>query len=338
MLADWIQSVAASLVQDGSGLRTWGTFYAEARKALEFANGLRQLGGKTVLKTRDGSLLAAAVGGAPVFVREAGLRDRDRAPLPPSAVASKFAILDDKIPMAPEVVTDFIKAGLLRRYDALQVLQSVHSLFGEKPAPKRREATLKWALEVWRAEGSRAEKILREVDLHVETRSGWRPASTARFSEGWTADGRRLATYLAEFGPYSPDCAQAAELLLAVRSLTGCPRWTAAAVVSGRTSCVRPRSDGLPLLDDENVPKEGTPHQTWDTFRSTAAPRKGRSRAWVKANSAIRLPNPQTRYSRKGALWRIPGQVSNTRRCRPRRASALPNSSSSSSRTTTING
>lgn len=187
VLAEWIQSVALSLERDGSGLRTWGSFYGEARKVLAPANRLRQLAGKTVLKTRDGSVqVAAATGGAPVFVRESGPRDRDRAPLPTSAVASKFAILDDGIPTASEVVADLIKTGLLRRYDALQVLQSVQSLFGEKPAPKRREATLKWAFEVWRAERSRAEKILREIDLRVETRSGWRPASTARFSEGWT--------------------------------------------------------------------------------------------------------------------------------------------------------
>ena len=81
-------------------------------------------------------------GNAPVFVRDAtsGARDKDRAPLPPSAVSSKFAILDDGISLSPEVLSAFLKAGLLRRYDALQMLQSVSATFGEKPAPKPRAA------------------------------------------------------------------------------------------------------------------------------------------------------------------------------------------------------
>ncbi|RWC87656.1 MAG: DUF3883 domain-containing protein [Mesorhizobium sp.] len=310
VLADWIQSVALSLDQDGSGLRTWGNLYDDARKALSSTFALRQLDGKTVLKTRDGSVQPAGLtGGAPVFVRETGTRERDRAPLPPSIVASKFAILDDGIPMASETVTEFIKAGLLRRYDALQVLQNVQSLFGEKPAPKRREATLKWAFDVWRVEGTRSEKILRDVDLHVETRGGWRPASTARFSEGWTIDGRRLSTYLAEAALHSPDCARAAEMLLLAE-----PSWAPKPETAGRRQWVEflraaGLRDGLPLLDDEDAPVKGTPTYTWHTFRKTAAPEMGRSTSWVVANSAIRLPNPLTTYSRMGGLWRFPGQI-----------------------------
>ncbi|WP_434033350.1 sacsin N-terminal ATP-binding-like domain-containing protein [Cupriavidus sp. a3] len=310
VLADWIQSVALSLQEDGSGLNTWGSLYNDARKALAPTNSLRQLSGKKILRTREGRIEpAGGAGGAPVFVREAGPRDRDRAPLPSSAVASKIAILDDGIPMAAEVVADFIKAGLVRRYDAIQVLHSMHSLFGEKPAPKRREALLKWAFDVWRAEGPKSEKILREVDLHVETRSGWRPASTARFSEGWTNAGWRLATYLAEAAPRSPDCAQAAELLLAPE-----PSWAPKSEGNARRQWIdflraAGVRDGLPLLDDEGASTTGTPSWTWDRFRGTVVVAKGRSAAWTAANSAIHLPNPQTTYTRRGGLWRVPGQV-----------------------------
>jgi hypothetical protein len=314
-LADWIEAVAVSLDEDGSPLRTWRTLYEECHKALPTANALTSLGGKTIFKARDGSLLAAMTFDtkAPVFVRDAapGARDRTRAPLPPSAVASKIAMLDDAIALTPELVSVFLKAGLVRRYDALQVLQSVQSTFGDKPAPKRRAAALRWAFEVWRAEGSKSEKILKAVDLHVETRGGWRPASAARFSEGWTAEGRKLSTYLSETAALSQDCARAADLLLlsepgwAPRPEGGRRQW----VEFLRAAGVR---DGLPLLADESAPTSGTPVYIWNSFRKMQAPAAGRSPAWAAENAKPNLHNPHTVYSRKGELWRIPGQVEHT--------------------------
>ena len=313
-LAEWIESVARSLDQDGSPLRTWATLYEESRKALPTVAALRNLAGRSIFRTRDGAVQGAATaeGQSPVFVRDAtGTRDRDRAPLPPSSLASKFAILDDGIEMAPEVTSDFLKAGLLRRYDALQVLQSIQSTFSDKPAPKRREATLRWAFDVWRAEGPKSEKILRAVDLHVETRGGWRPASSARFSEGWTSEGRKLSTYLSEAAPLSPDCARAADLLLvpepnwAPKPDGGRKQWTDFLRAAG----VR---DGLPLLADEDAPINGTPMHTWNAFRTTQALKSGRSAEWVALNAKAQLYNPLTDYSRAGELWRIPGQVEHT--------------------------
>lgn len=310
-LAEWIESVAQSLKLDNSPVKKWTTLYEESRKALPTIIALQNLSGKSILRTRDGSVHEAMTndGSSPVFVQEtSGTRDKDRAPLPPSTLASKFAVLDGGIGMAPDVISDFLKAGLLRRYDALQVLQSVQSTFGEKPAPKRREAALKWAFEVWRAEGSKAEKILRAVDLHVETRAGWRPASSARFSEGWTPQGRKLSTYLSEAAPISPDCARAAELLLlsepnwALKSDAGRRQWTDFLRAAG----VR---DGLPLLADDDAPKAGTPIYVWTPYLSTQVDSLGRSSAWVASNSKAHLPNPYTDYSRRGDLWRIPGQA-----------------------------
>ncbi|MFL6846315.1 MAG: sacsin N-terminal ATP-binding-like domain-containing protein [Allosphingosinicella sp.] len=313
-LAEWIEAVASSLELDGSPLRTWATLYEESRKALPSVNALRNLANKAILKTRDGTVHKAMTsdGRSPVFIRDAiGTRDKDRAPLPPSSLSSKFAILDDGIAMSPEVTSDFLKAGLLRRYDALQVLQSVQSTFGDKPAPKRREAALRWAFDVWRAEGPKSEKILKTVDLHVETRGGWQRASSARFSEGWTSEGRKLSTYLSEAALISPDCARAANLLLlpepkwAPKSDGARKQWTDFLRAAG----VR---DGLPLLADEDVPQSGTPIYTWNSFRSTQAAKLGRSSAWVASNSKAYLPNPYTEYSRRGDLWRVPGQVEHT--------------------------
>lgn len=311
VVATWIESVAVSLAQEDTSPRTWASLYEETRKALASPTGLRHLFGKTVLRTRDGSLQPAGVqaGGTPVFVRQMGVRDDDRAPLPPASVANRFSLLDDQIPMAPEVVADFIKAELLRPYDALQALSAVQDSFTDKPAPKRREATLTWAFEVWRAEGAKSEKILRRIDLHVETRSGWRRASEARFSEGWTPGGRRLETYLAEAAPLSPDCRRAAELLLVTE-----PGWAPRPDSAGRktwTEFLRVAGvrDGLPLLDDDSAPTNGTPSLIWDSFRRWADAGKGRSAAWCSVCKAVALPNPQTVYARRGGLWRFPGQV-----------------------------
>lgn len=309
-LAGWMEAVALSLDQDSSSPRTWGSLYDEARKALPTTNALRQLGGRRIFRIRGGDVHAAGgTGAAPVFVREAGPRDRDRAPLPPSAVASGLAILDDDIPLATEVLVEFIKAGLLHRFDALQVLRSVHTLFGEKPAPKRREAILRWAFEVWRTEGTKSEKTLRAVDLYVETRGGWHPASSARFSEGWTVDGRKLSTYLAEAASQSPDCARAAEKLLASE-----PAWAPKPEGGGRRQWIdflraAGVRDGLPLIDDEDAPDSGTPYDVWDGFRKKVVPAKGRSAEWTSQCSAISVANPLTVYTRRGGLWRLPGQA-----------------------------
>ena len=311
-LSEWLEAVAGSLEAEGSSTRKWGTFYEDCLKALPTVAGLRKLAGKAILRTRDGTI-NAAMGfddESPVFVREASGRrkDKDSSPLPPKAIASKFAILDDDVPLAPETVAAFVKAGLVKRYDALEVLAQVPSTFGDRPAPKRRAAALKWAFEVWRAEGAKCEKVLKAAGLYVETRGGWQAGSRARFSEGWTSEGRKLTTYLSETASLSPDCASAADMLLlsnphwAPRSATLGKQW----VEFLRTVGVQ---DGLPLVQDDAAPKSGFPSYIWNDFLRTPNDEAGRSSAWVTTNREVHLPNPQTRYTRKGELWRFPGQV-----------------------------
>lgn len=315
-LAGWLEAVAASLVADRSSARTWGTFYEECRKALPSVHELGKLCGKKVLRTRDGGT-ENAMGNeteTPVFVREATGRGRktEGAPLPPKALASKFSIIDDAVPLSAEVVRDFTKAGLVKRYDALEVLAEISTTFGDRPAPKRREAALKWAFEVWRAEGSRADKVLATADLHVETADGWRPASEARFSEGWTLRGRNVSTYLTEASAVSPDCDAAARMLLCSeaawipKSASSKKDWVDFLKVAGV-------EDGLPLLADQTAPKGGTPADTWSPFLKTRLNKAGRDAHWVAANAEIDLPNPYTDYTRQGELWRFPGQIEHSR-------------------------
>lgn len=310
-MADWLEAVAISLDQDNSSQRTWQTFYEEVCKVLKNVTAIRHLAGKTILRTKSGELHAAGgTGKHPVYIRESGVKGRgkDRAPLPPTAVASKILILDDQIKLSTEITANFVKAGLLYRYDALQVLKRVHATFGHRPAPKRREATLKWAFNVWRAEGVKAEAILRQIDLHVETVAGWRPASDARFSEGWTMEGRKLSTYLSEASPHSRDCAEAAKLLLVSN-----PKWSSSSDIMRkswrdflRAAGVR---DGLPLLLDDSVPDSGTPIYTWHAFLKESVRTKGRGTEWLSLSKNARIPNPYTNYIRRGELWRIPGQI-----------------------------
>ena len=311
-LAEWIEAVAASLISDRSSSRTWGTFYEECRKALPSIRALGELGGKRILRSRDGGIVAAMGGEpeTPVFVRESVGRRRksEEAPLPPRALASKFSILDDGVPLSSDVIADFVKAGLVRRYDALEVLEAIPATFGDRAAPKRREAALKWAFEVWRAEGSKCDKILAKVDIHVETNGGWRPAGTARFSEGWTMHGRNLTTYLAEASALSPDCAEAAQMLL-LSEASWIPKSTALRKVWTDFLKVAGVKEGLPLLADETAPKIGTPVYTWDVFLRGKEPKAGRNALWVAANADVDLQNPYTDYSRQGELWRFPGQI-----------------------------
>ena len=310
-LSSWLELVAGSLDSDGSSPKTWGTFYEESRKALPSVAALSHLGGKQVLRTRDGIQAAMGIEGEmPVFVREAtGKRRKSgEAPLPPKSIASKFSMLDDDVPLSPEIISGFVKAKLVRRYDALEVLAEVPASFGDRPAPKRREEALKWAFDVWRAEGAKCEKVLDRIDLHVETIGGWRPATEARFSDGWTAQGRSLTTYLAEASSLSPDCREAAGMLL-VSDASWIPKsaplrkeWTEFLRVVGV-------EDGLPLLADDTAPKTGAPIHVWNPFLRKKERKVGRTTAWVAANSSIPLHNPWTDYSRRGELWRFPGQL-----------------------------
>ncbi len=311
-LAGWLEAVAASLASDRSSPKTWGTFYEECRKALPSVRALGELGGMRILRTRDGGIEAAMgiASETPVFVREAvGRRKKaEEAPLPPKALASKFSILDDDVPLSSGVVADFVNAGLVKRYDALEILAKIPATFGDRAAPKRREAALTWAFKVWRAEGSKCDEILAEIDLHVETIGGWRPAGEARFSEGWTAQGRNLTTYLAEASALSPDCAEAAQMQL-LSEATWIPKSVALRKVWVDFLKVVGVEDGLPLLADETAPEIGEPVYTWNPFLKSEQKKAGRNASWIAANADVDLPNPHTNYSRRGDLWRFPGQL-----------------------------
>lgn len=311
-IAEWSELVARSLHADKATAKTWSTFYQEVHECLGHVGGLRRLRGRLFFIGRDGKLHTAAEGdetNRPLFIRDA-VRGRrtDRAALPPSSISRKFAFVDDALDLPTKLIDDFVAAGLVRRYDPFEILEHVNSLFGDKPAPGRRQDLLSWAFEVWRIEGARAEAALAKANIWVESKSGWKPASQVRFSSRWTPEGQKVAVYLAEAAPFSPDCTDAAGLLLP-DSPTWAPRdedkrkdWISFLRLLG----VR---DGLPLLPDSSAPNDGSPANLWNFFRLNVSAKAGRSQQWTEMAYAIDLPNPYTDYQRRGELWRFPGQV-----------------------------
>lgn len=315
-LAGWGEALARSLHAEGTVSRTWSTFYDELHRVFGSPASLRAARGRQLLISRAGELVVASAGTSldatpPVYVRaEAPSRRKDgaRAGSPPPALARRYALLDEDVALKPETSADFIKAGLCRRYDAVELLSGISATFTDKPAPARREAALRWAFDVWRAEPQRAEPILPKLDLHVETRDGWVAARLSCFSEGWTRTGRTLETFLAEAASLSQACQDARGTLL-VTDAAWVPTTEAMRREWVRFLSIVGVNDGLTPVASVDVPESGWPNWTWHNLIRSEVPAVGRDARWVALARATVLHNPNTDYQRKGELWVFPGQV-----------------------------
>lgn len=313
-LADWSESIAKTLFDEKRSSKTWSTFYDELDAVFEQPRNMDELLGKPIFKARSGPLQAAPGPGddhKPIFVRErqAGRkRDSGAAPYPPQALSQKFAFLDDDIELKPQTVANFLKAGLVQRYDVVPVLEALPSLFGDKAAPARRKAALEWTFSAWQAERTKVEQSVHKGKLWVETLGGWRPARAARFSHGWTPAGKTLSTFLAEASPLSADCREATAMLLPET-----PTW-ARSSDKGRKDWVTflrlvGVQDGLPLLSDPDAPERGEPVYYFNHYLRNVRPAVGRNDDWKRLATAKSIENPYTPYSRNGEVWRFAGQV-----------------------------
>ncbi len=310
ILAAWTAALAQRLFDEKAGARSWASFYADISRALKTTDDLGALKNVSFLIGRGDKLFkpAAAQGEMPVFVRptETQKRDRARAPLPPSIFARQFAIFNDDVVLKPDVLERFLRAGLLKRYDPVDIIQGIGSVLS-KPSPARLEAAIVWAFNIWRAEPARLSKVLSTVGLLVEARKGWLAPNLVHFSDGWTPLGKKVDMYLAEGAVLSDDCRHASERLLVAE-----PAWVS------RTTATRSDwinflrvlgvQDSLPLLSDD-ARSEGRPDWHWGSFLREEKPAIGRDRNWILSNPNSTLPNPQTNYQRQGELLRIPGQV-----------------------------
>lgn len=214
-MADWCELVADSLLDDRKPPASWARFYEEMGRFFTSPYALRELRGKAIFKGRDNKLHAPSAAGSaadPIFVRERvrGKRRTEAGQLPPASLSRKFAFLSDDIELPADLVERFVKAELLRRYDAIPILEALPSLFGEASAPARRKAALEWAFSTWRADSVRVEASLGKIDLWVEAVSGWQIGATAcvvlpEFVDAFPNPGEwtRLAWWIHDHLPYS---------------------------------------------------------------------------------------------------------------------------------------
>lgn len=297
--AEWAEAIAAALPTAKLGDERWSNFFGDLVRAFDDGDELATLQGRLILPDRTGALQGA---GEHVYIRHETARRRkaEVAPLPPHALARKLVVLSEEIRPRQDTISLFEKAGLWRRYDATEILERLPSLFGDRPAPTRRQAALLWAFDVWRVDPRGAKTSLAAAELHVPTRGGWTPAAQAAFSESWTPLGRELDAFLAEARESCPDCAAATlNLLSSFDRWQGAHRgslrdWTAflsdAGVVDGLVAAATPVPEG---------PMSGS--SWWSTLYDALG------LDWVQ-NGFSRPHHPQTAYWRTGEAWKLPGQ------------------------------
>jgi hypothetical protein len=317
VLCNWVVGVAHALAESKrSQTSQWRDFYEDVVNVFEASSiGLAELQGKAFLKSGGKRLLkapAAGVAGAePVFVRPCGSRGRRSGgpPKPPSSLSRRLKFFDDQVALSEETLRKFERAGLVRRYDAVEVLSGLAAAIGSKATAIQRREALMWAFRVWRATGGRAvEEALRKAKLFVPTLSGWSPAAEAFFSSSWTNSGRLLEPYLCEAADQSADCAYQRDHLLVPFS-----DWPL-------TSSQDKKSDWIKFLEIVSVrdglqpiagklQRDGTPTGYWHRLFTHGNKKIGLVEAWTEVVREKRLNYPQTEYRLEGECWRLPGQL-----------------------------
>ena len=296
--------------------RTWARFYEDLSRVFDAADEpLDALEGKTIILDRSKKLRRAggrdgASGAVGVFVRtetSRGRRGKDGVPLPPGTLSRRYRFLHERIALRRETLNAFIEAGLVREYDPLEALAGLGSALGERANDNRRREALTWAFRVWRTAGVGIRETLRRARLHVPTASGWQLATQAAFSSSWTPVGQTVESYLVLASDSSPDCRRARDPLL-----VNFADWPA---VPGGTK--RHWVDFLKLLGvvDGLRPVAGRMQErgggrSWESVMRRGDAKEALDRDWCKeASSAGSFGYPYTEYRRRGAAWRLPGQI-----------------------------
>ena len=314
-LAEWFELFARSLADRKAAARTWTRFYEDLNRVFGAAGEkLDALTGKAIFLDRSKKLRPAgghdASSGARVFVRSEASRRRrakDGVPLPPATLSRRYRFLDEKIAFQRDTLNAFIEAGLVCEYDPVEALAGLGSALGAKANDNRRREALTWAFSVWRTAGAGIQEALRSARLRVPTASGWRPATQTAFSSSWTAVGRTLENFLVEASDTSPDCRRARDALLvdfADRPAAGPGgtrrQWIDFLTLLGVADGLRPVAGRLQESD------EGW---SWNQLVRTGDAKEALDRDWCKEASRASFRHPYTVYRKKGAAWRLPGQI-----------------------------
>jgi hypothetical protein len=295
----------------------WRDFYDDVVMLFsESAVGLSALQGKRFLVDGNGRLLEGTPKGSgasePIFVRQAGTKGRKSSgpPKPPSSLARRLKFLDDKISLSEDALRAFEKVGLVRRYDALEVLSNVAVSLGRRATENQRRDGFQWAFRVWRETGGgrAVETALRGANLFVPTSSSWVTASEAFFSSSWTGAGRLLEQFLREAAEESSDCAYQRD-----RLLTDYSDWPVTSTQDRKADWMRFLEilrvrDGLHPIAGK-IRRSGTPSHYWHSLFLNGKSQLGLGPSWTSVARTKRLSYPQTEYSIQGECWRFPGQL-----------------------------
>lgn len=308
-LAEWSERFARSLADRSAAPRTWSRFYEDLNRVFDAADEeLSALAGKSIIFDRSQKLHRA---GTNIFVRSEASRRRrarDDVPLPTKGLSRRYRFLDNKIKLQPDTVSAFIKAGLARQYDPVEALAELEAVLGAKASDNRRQEALAWAFSVWRAIGASAsiQKALRSAKLRVPTASGWRLATRVAFSSSWTPVGQTLENFLVEATDKSPDCQRARDALL-----VNFDKWPLNPVGTKRLWV-----EFLNLLGvaDGLIPVAGRLQESglgssWNHLVRTENAKEALGRDWCNEASRKSFRHPYTMYRRRGAAWRLPGQI-----------------------------
>ena len=308
-IAEWSERFAQSLADRKAAARTWTRFYEDLNCVFDAADEqLDALAGKSVFLDRSQKLRPA---GTNIFVRSEASRRRrarDDVPLPPKGLSRRYRFLYNRIKLQPDTFHAFIKAGLAREYDPVEALAGLGSVLGANANDNRRREALGWAFSVWRAMGISAgiQKALRSAQLRVPTSSGWLLATQAAFSSSWTPVGQTLENFLVEAADKSPDCQRARNALLVKFD-----EWPLSPVGTRRQWI-----DFLKLLSvaDGLRPVAGRlqasgPGSSWNHIVRTGDAKEALDHDWCGEALGSFFRHPNTEYRRKGAAWRLPGQM-----------------------------
>ena len=313
-LAEWSERFARSLAGRKAAAQTWSRFYEDLNRLFSAAHeSLSALAERAIFLDRSKKLRSVgahdAGSEARVFVRgEASKRRRakDGVPLPPATLSRRYRFLDEKITFRRDTLNAFIEADLVRQYDPVEALAGLGSALSARANDNRRREALTWAFSVWRTASGGVQDALRSAELRVLTASGWLPAVQASFSSSWTAVGLTLENFLVEASDTSPDCRRARDALL-----VDFANWPA-----GSGSTKREWVEFLTLLGvaDGVRPVSGRVQESGDGWSWTNLVRGGDAKEaldqdWCHEASLASFRHPWTEYQRRGAAWRLPGQV-----------------------------
>lgn len=273
--ADWVESVATSLVADGADLSLWRAFYDDL--PMLFTTG-QPLHGKRILLAESGELVPAdqppTPHGAPRTVgrrqravffapKAAGTEDDDAVDTevnitPPRSLARRIRFLHPDLEWydGPQQTPGrkFLQdQRLARQFRTASLLAHLGQMMTGSPSDAMKRDALDFAFRLFATNPTRHSKELASVGLAVPTiTGGWIEAADAHFSRGWEVPGADDLSDIAASSPGSASelAAISASLIAEPAALGGANpdmyKWTSFLKVLGVTATLPIKAAGDP--------------------------------------------------------------------------------------------